>query len=438
MNRDLHNGTPRDRLRLLQLEKLQMLLNRAYLNVDFYRRQMDSLAILPEDVMTLDDFRRLPLTSSDDLAEHYPYGLFATPLRSIVRLKVAHSRAGRPIVVGYTRRDISTWQSLMVDLFRQVGVSDRDIVQVAFNYSLFPGAFTFNHATELIGATLAPSATLSARLQLSIMQDFRSTVLASYPSFALHLAETMEKLGISSDQLHLRCLILGPDVLPHSARQRLESILGVPVYALYGVGELVEPGMAGECSARDGFHLAEEHFLVELIQPATGQPAAPGEEGELVVTTLSSEAYPLIRYRTGDITTLQETPCACGLTSLRVGSILRRADNRVSVRGVPIYPDRIRELLQEKEERLDDFRLLITRRHGIGEQLEVLVSLTESSGQERSRPGLVEMLRSHRRRSLGLGVRVQIVERARLPKAGLTAHTVFLDAPSGRQPGQWW
>jgi phenylacetate-CoA ligase len=419
----------REEIRQLQMERLQVTLNRAFLSVDFYRRRMDEIGLLPEEVRTLEDLRRMPFTTRRDLAEHYPYGLFAVPLRSIVRLKITNPMLrdrGQPIVVGFTRHDVSMWQSLMRRLYAQLGVTDRDIVQVAFNFSLFPGAFTFNHAVEAMGATLAPSATISARLQLQIMQDFRSTVLATTGAFALHIVETMKSESIDPHRLHLRLVLLGPDPLPEITRLRLEQGLGVPVYGLYGVNEMVEPGMAGECIEKAGMHLAEDQFLAEIVHPLTGQPVPADHEGELVLTTLTTEGYPLIRFRTGDVTVLRDAPCACGRAMARLSPILRRTDNRLSIRGIPFYPEEIEMLLREFDPALHDFRLLITTSHGVGDQLEILLlrePTPDYPGGGRSH--YLEALRSRLRRALGLGVRVTLVDRDRMPVEGLIYRTVF-------------
>jgi phenylacetate-CoA ligase len=430
-----HEAGTREQVRQLQLERLQMSLNRAYSSVEFYRQRMDELEILPEDVGTFETLRRFPFTTSEDLAEHYPYGLFAVPLRSIVRLKMTGSGQGKPIVVGFTRHDVAMWQALMVRLYERLGVSDRDIVQVAFNFSLFPGAFTFMQAAEALGATLAPSATVSATLQLKIMRDFRSTVLATTPSFMLHIVEAMETAGFALRDLKLRLVLLGPDALPEGTRQQLETLLGVPVRSLYGVAEMVEPGLAGECLVRDGLHLAEDQFLAEIVHPATGEPVPTGQEGELVLTTLTTEAYPLIRYRTGDVTVLHEAPCGCGQTAVRISPILRRTDNRVSVRGIPLYPEQVGALLQTLDPALLDFRMIIYTHQGMGEQLEVLVvrPAAENFPGDR-RAHYLERLRSHLRRMLGLGVRVQLVEPERLPLEGLINKTVFRKMTSRLAP----
>jgi len=446
MSQEAIDRMPRDQIRQLQMERLQMTLNRAYLNVDFYRRRMDALQILPEDVGTFATLRDFPFTTREDLTEHYPYGLFAVPLRSIVRLKItapALKDRGKPVVIGFTRHDVAMWQSLMVRLYEQLDLTDRDIIQVAFNFSLFPGAFTFNHAAEALGATLAPSATISATLQLQIMQDFRSTVLATTAAFALHIVDTMLRNGMEPDSLNLKLILVGPDPLPEATRERLESVFGAPVYGLYGVTEMVEPGLAGECAAKSGLHMADDQFLAEIVNPATGEPVPPGQEGELVLTTLTAEAYPLIRYRTGDVAGLRETQCACGRTSTRIAPVLRRTDNRISIRGVQIYPEQVEEILRGIDQGLDDFRLIVHTCYGIGEQLEIAV--VRSRGKDfpgGGRSQYLDVLRSHIRRLLGLGVRVQIVDQERLPGEGMIYKTVFrhetaVSGPDGQAAKPW-
>ena len=422
----------REQIRQMQLERLQMTLNRAYFNVDFYRSRMDSLQLLPEDVSTFEDLRRFPFTTRQDLADHYPYGLFAVPLRSIVRLKVTSPvlrDRGKPIVVGFTRHDVGMWQSLMVRLYEQLGVTDRDIVQVAFNFGLFPGALTFNQAAESLGATLAPSASISATLQLQIMQDFRSTVLATTAAFALHIVETMRRQQTDSESLHLKLLLLGPDPLAEETRQHLETAFGVPVYGLYGVSEMVEPGIAGECPNKNGLHWAEDQFLAEIVNPVTDEPVPQGHEGELVITTLTTEGYPIIRYRTGDVTVMHESPCTCGRTLARISPIFRRTDNRLSVRGIQLYPEQVEQFLTGIDPQIEDLRLVVYTRHGIGEQLEILVSRSpDRDSPKESRSHYLETLRSQVRRALGLGARIQIVDRDRLPKEGMIRKTIFRSA----------
>ncbi len=427
-----------EQIRRLQAERLQMTLNRAYLHVDFYRKRMDSLGILPEDIGGTAELSRFPFTTRRDLRDHYPYGLFAVPLRNIVRLKISAPPLRdreKPIVIGYTKHDVGMWQSLLVRLYEQLGVTERDIVQVAFNYSLFPGAFTFNYAAEAIGATLAPAATNSALMQLQTMQDFRSTILATTAAFALHIVDTMAEQNIDPGSLHLRLILVGPDPLPEITREKLESSFGVPVFGLYGVSEMGEPGMAGECREKSGLHIAEDQFLAEIVHPVTGEPVPPGNEGELVITTLTAEAYPLIRYRTGDITVLRESPCACGRPWARIVPILRRTDNRLSVRGIPVYPEHVEQLLRAADPLIKDFRLVIHTVHGIGEQMELL--LVRKEGNEfpgGNRAQYLDQLRGSIRRSLGMGIRVHLVEPDRLPGEGLIYKTVFRNLSSSLGP----
>ncbi|MDY0041265.1 MAG: AMP-binding protein, partial [Desulforhabdus sp.] len=309
------------------------------------------------------------------------------------------------------------------------GVTDRDIVQVAFNFSLFPGALTFNQAVESLGATLAPSAMISATLQLQIMQDFRSTVLATTAAFALHIVETMKRQQTDPENLHLKLILLGPDPLAEETRQHLEAAFGVPVYGLYGVSEMVEPGMAGECRHKSGLHWAEDQFLAEIVNPVTGEPVAHGQEGELVITTLTTEGYPIVRYRTGDVTVMHESPCPCGRNLARISPVFRRTDNRLSVRGIPLYPEQVEELLTGIDPAIEDIRVIVHTRHGIGERLEIMIARSPARELPReSRSQYLEGLRSQLRRALGLGARIHLVDLDRLPKEGLIRKTVFMSA----------
>ena len=270
---------PREELADLQLERLQVTLNRGYAKVDFYRQRFEELGFLPEDINSMEDLARLPCTTVNDLVEHYPYGLFSVPLKSIVRLKFSAAPRIRPLVIGYTQRDVQNWLEVMARHMIAMGIGVRDIIQIAFNYGLFTGAFTFNHAAELIGATVAPTSIASATIQVQIMQDFRSTVLATSPTFAMHIAETRERLGIDLDQTFLRIGLFGPEAMSPDVRRRLEERLRIQAYAVYGVNEMVEPGMAAECQEKSGLHLAEDHFYPEIVDPDSCQPLAQDSKG---------------------------------------------------------------------------------------------------------------------------------------------------------------
>lgn len=419
-------GLSRDKIKELQLERLQSTLNRAYTRVDFYRKRFDEIDFSPEDVTQLNDLQMLPFTTQKDLARHYPYGLFSVPLKDIVRLKFSTSLDNSPIVIGHTKKDRNTWAELMARFMAGVGVTERDIIQVAFNYSLFTGAFNFNSGAEYIGATVAPTATVSATVQLRIMQDFRSTVIATTPSFALHILKTMKKQSLDPYLFHLRTGIFGPESMSVTLRKKLEEGFGIKAYGIYGVHEMVEPGMGGECEQQDGFHLAEDHFFAEIINPATAQLLPPGTPGELVITTLTTEAYPLIRYRTGDITTIKDVPCACGRCTLRFSPIFRRSDDRVTVRGVSFYPQQVETLIREIEPNIPDFRLKVSTTFGLGDQLDIILALPEKETDMHARKvQVLERVRSSLRRNLGLGVRVQWIRFDQLPVAGLLYKTII-------------
>ncbi len=419
-------GLGRDQIRDLQLERLQLTCNRAYSRVEFYRKRFDEIGLMPEDIKDLDDLEKFPFTTQEDLAGHYPYGMFAVPLKDIVRLKYSKSVGDSPIVIGYTKKDVKIWTQLMARFMSSIGIDKKDIVQIAFNYSLFTGAFNFNAGTEEIGATVAPSATVSATIQLKIMQDFRSTVLATTPSFALHILKTMRNQSLDPFLFHLRMGIFGPDFMNLRLRKELEHGFGIKAFSLYGVEELVEPGVAGECEYQEGLHIAEDHFYAEIINPVTGKILPPGSPGELVITTLTIEAYPLIRYRTGCITTLSESPCPCGRKTIRMSPSFRRSDDKITVRGVSIYPQQVERIIKEIEPAIADFRLIVHTTWGLGDRLDLLlVPPADEEAMKGSRAQVLESIRTTLRRHLGLGVRIQWTDREMIPAEGMLYKTVI-------------
>lgn len=406
---------PREELADLQLERLQVTLNRGYAKVDFYRQRFEELGFLPEDINSMEDLARLPCTTVNDLVEHYPYGLFSVPLKSIVRLKFSTAPRIRPLVIGYTQRDVQNWLEVMARHMIAMGIGVQDIIQIAFNYGLFTGAFTFNQAAELIGATVAPTSIASATIQVQIMQDFRSTVLATSPTFAMHIAETKERLGIDLDQTFLKIGLFGPEAMSPDVRRRLEERLRIQAYTVYGVNEMVEPGMAAECQEKSGLHLAEDHFYPEIVDPDSCQPLAQGQQGELVITTLTNEGYPLIRFRTGDITRLDFSPCPCGRTGVRMAPPLSRSDNLFMVRGISIHPEQVERLLREAAPEVESYRIIVRKRDGLNDQLELQVAYPENYVSEWYHThALADDIRAHLRRALGLGVKVKLMEASNL------------------------
>jgi len=397
----------------LQNERLQIVLNLAYSHVDFYRKKFDEAGVNPDSIKNLEDLQRIPFTTRKDLMDNYPYGMFAVPLRDVVRLQFPMGLYGNPIVIGYTRQDLKIWRELVARIMVGIGITEQDIIQVAFNYGLFLGAIRFNQSAELIGAAVVPTSIASAEVQLRIMRDFRSTVLASTPSFALHIMETMKRKKIDPRTLSLKIGLFGAEPWSESIRQVIEENLNIKAYDIYGVMELVEPGVAGECSARAGLHIFEDHFFAEVIDPHTGQTLSAGQEGELVLTTLTTNAYPLLRYRTSDMTTLHYDRCSCGRTLARMDRVLHRTDQMMSVRGINVFPEKIEEVLVGTgiEGVGPGYSLEVTGKQGMNDRLKVLVEASPEiwSTKEERKIALQEVVQSALRRALGLRVEVEIV-----------------------------
>ncbi len=397
----------------LQMERLQMVINQAYAHVDFYRRQFDQAGVSPDDIKTIADIKKIPFTTRQDLMDSYPYGLFAVPLRDVVYLQFPSGLYGNPIVIGYTREDLKNWREMVARIMVGVGITEHDVLQVAFNYGLFSGAMRFNQSAELIGAAVVPTSINSAEIQLRIMQDFRSTVLATTPSFALHMAETMKRKKISHANLCLRLALLGAEPWPEEVRQTIEEDLGLQAYDIYGVLELVEPGVAGECPARRGLHINEDHFFAEVIDPVSGDNLPEGEEGELVLTTLTNAAYPLLRYRTNDVTALNYAPCSCGRTFVRMARVLKRTDQMITVRGINVFPEKISEVLTNFPELERDYSLQVRRKKGLNDQLQLNVILSSglTHGPEKRKKDQQEEIQMALRRAIGLSIEVKLMER---------------------------
>jgi len=403
----------------LQMERLQIVVNQAYAHVDFYRRKFDEAGLSPDDIKTLTDIRKLPFTTRQDLMDNYPYGLFAVPLRDVVCLQFPSGLYGNPIVIGYTQEDLRIWREMVARIMVGVGITEHDVIQVAFNYGLFLGAMRFNQSAELIGAAVVPTSITSAEIQLRIMQDFRSTVLASTPSFALHIVETRQKRRIPRANLSLRIGLLGAEPWPEEVRQIIEAELGLRAYDIYGVLELVEPGVAGECPARQGLHINEDHFLAEIIDPVSGENLPEGEEGELVLTTLTNAAYPLLRYRTSDLTALYYDPCPCGRTLVRMARVFKRTDQMITVRGINVFPEKIREVLALFPEVETDYTLQVKRKKGMNDQLQLLVAPAQAvtHKETKKKENLEEEMQMALRRAIGLRIEVKLTEKGERKEA---------------------
>jgi len=366
----------REEMAQLQLERLQSTLNRVYRNVSFYKKRFDGLKILPDEIQSLKDLEGFPLTAKEDLRQSYPYGMFALPLRDVVRIHSSSGVTGKPTVTGYTRNDLHHWSQLTARVLTAGGITKDDVVQITFKYGLFTGAFGLHHGAELIGASVIPMSTGNTAKQVLIMQDYKTTALVSTPSYALLLARYMEAEGMDPKNLSLKLGLFGGEPCPEPMRREIEERLFIRATDNYGVSEVMGPGVAGECERKNGLHLNEDHFIPEIIDPQTLKVLPPGAEGELVLTTLSREAFPLVRYRTRDITSLDFSPCSCGRTLARMKKVLGRSDDIIIVKGVNVFPSQVESILMEVEGVEPRYQIIVDRVEGV-DTLEVRVEVHE-------------------------------------------------------------
>src|SRR3989339_1836151 len=367
----------REDLARLQLKRLQDTVIRVYHRVPLYRCKMDELKITPDDIRTLDDIRCLPCTTKADLRDNYPFGLFAVPNDDIVRIHASSGTTGKPTVVGYTQNDIDVWSEVVARLVTAAGVTKKDTVQISFGYGLFTGGFGLHYGCERCGATVIPVSSGNTERQLMLMQDFKVTALVCTPTYALHLAEAGEEMGIDFAKAGLKWGLFGGEPWTESIRAQIESKMKITATDNYGLSEVIGPGVSGECLEQNGLHINEDHFLVEIIDPKTLLPVPPGETGELVITTLTKEAFPMIRYRTRDLTSIRPGDCPCGRTGRRMSRLAGRTDEMLIIRGMKVSPAKIESLLFEIEGNEPNYRIVIDRK-GAMDEVTVLV---EAAGE---------------------------------------------------------
>jgi len=366
---------PIDQLRALQLHRLQVITKRAYDNVELYRKSMDDRGVKPEDIKGLEDIQKLPFTTKADLRDNYPFGLFASPMNEVVRVHASSGTTGKPTVVAYTHEDIDVWSSVMVRSFAACDLGAGDIIQNAYGYGLFTGGLGAHYGAEALGATVIPISGGNTDRQIMIMQDFQVTAICCTPSYFLHLIERAGEKGVDIRKLPIRAGVFGAEPWTEAMRQRIEPLADIKAYDIYGLSEIVGPGVANECREQAGPHLFEDHFYPEIIDPETCRALPDGEEGELVITTLSKKAMPLLRYRTRDITTLLPDPCACGRTIRRMKRVSRRSDDMFIIRGVNVFPSQVETALLEVEGTLPHYQIVLTRVRDL-DQIEVQVEVT--------------------------------------------------------------
>ena len=366
----------REDLEQLQIERLQATLNRVYRNVAFYKHAFDEHSIIPSEIRSMDDFGRLPFTTREDLRKSYPYDMFAVPLRDIVRIHATSGTTGKPIVVGYTRNDINIWAALVARVLTAAGITNQDFVQIAFNYSLVTGGFGFHYGAEKIGASVIPSSIEDIRKQIIIMRDYKTSALVSTPGYALHIASVFEDTGIHPEELSLRTGIFGSEPWSENLRAQIEQGLHITAYDNYGSSEIMGPGVSFECEERKGLHINEDHFIVEVIDTESMAPVKAGEDGELVLTTITKQGFPLIRYRTGDISHLITEPCSCGRTTVRMSRVSGRTDDMLIVEGVNFFPSQIEEALLQIEGIEPHYLIILNREAGV-DIMEIQVEVPE-------------------------------------------------------------
>jgi phenylacetate-CoA ligase len=375
---------PFEQLRELQLRRLRAIVRRAYDHVELYRSRMTDAGVTPDDIRSLDDVSSLPFTMKDDLRDAYPFGLFASPLGDVVRLHASSGTTGKPTVVAYTQDDVDVWASVMVRTFACCDCDKGDIIQNAYGYGLFTGGLGAHYGAEALGATVIPISGGNTDRQIMVMKDFGVTALCCTPSYFLYMLERAQELGVDIRELPLRVGIFGAEPWTEAMRKHIESAGGVKAYDIYGLSEVIGPGVASECVVQDGLHIFEDHFYPEIIDPQTGKPLPDGQEGELVFTTLSKRAMPMIRYRTRDITNILPERCPCGRTVRRIRRISRRSDDMFIIRGVNVFPSQVETALLAVEGTLPHYQILLTRQKGL-DQMNVQVEVTSEFFSDRIR-----------------------------------------------------
>ena len=401
----------RDELKQLQLERLQATLNRVRRSVTFYRRLFDQVGLVPEEINSLEQLAKIPFTSKTTLRQSYPYQMFAVPLREVVRLQCTSGTTGEPIVVGYTRNDLTHWTEASARILSAGGVTKDDVVQICFDYSLFGGGLGFHYGAELIGASVIPGSNLDPARQVTIARDYRTTALVATPGFGLRLTAAIRKKGLGPADIYLKRGLFTGEPFSEKTRKQIEDELNIKATDNYGLSEIVWPGVAGECEEKKGLHIFEDQFIAEIIDPETEEVLPLGEKGELVLTTITKEAFPLIRYRTGDITILDTSLCKCGRTLIKMKKVAGRTDELVTIKGVRFFPSQIEHIFSRIEKVEPHICVVIDRRDG-EDIVEVLVEISQEIFFDEMKK--LQELKSRGEREvyqdLGISVEVKLVE----------------------------
>ena len=398
-------------LEALQLERLKWTVDYCYKNVPFYTKKLDEAGVTAEKIKSLSDIKYIPPTTKADLRDNYPFGLFAKPMREIVRIHASSGTTGKPTVVGYTKHDLDLWSDCVARLATAAGATADDIVQISFGYGMFTGALGLHYGLEKIGETVVPNSSGNTEKALMFMRDFKTTALVATPSYALYMAETAKELQYPMSDYHLRLGLFGSEGCTPEMRTQIEKAWGLFATDNYGMSELMGPGVSGECEERDGLHFCEDYFLPEIVNPDTLEPLGEGEDGELLVTTLTKEGLPLLRYRTKDITRLNYQPCKCGRTGVRMDKVKGRSDDMLKIRGVNVFPSQIESVLVGTE-KIGPHYQLVVRREGFSDTLEVRVELIDGSVLDKYQEieKLHNLIKHNLQTVLGIQCKVSLVE----------------------------
>ena len=417
---------PVELLRDSQLRRLQAIVTRAWQQVALFRSRMEERGLKPEDIRSLDDMEKLPFTVKDDLRDTYPFGLFASPMKDVVRLHASSGTTGKPIVVAYTQEDVDVWTSVVARCLAGCGLHRGDIIQVAYGYGLFTGGLGAHYGAEALGAAVIPASGGNAVRQIMLMKDFGVTAMCCTPTYFLHLIDRAAEMGVDMKELPLRAGVFGAEPWTESMRKHIEDGSNIEAFDIYGLSEIIGPGVGCECRRHDGLHIFEDHFYPEIIDSDTGKTLPDGVEGELVLTTLSKQAMPMIRYRTRDITAILPGQCACGRTMRRIRRIGRRSDDMLILRGVNVFPSQIEAALLEIEGTLPHYQIILTREQGL-DQMEVQVEVTPQMFNDKigALQGLHKKLQAALDHMLGIRVQVSLVEMRSLERSEGKARRVI-------------
>jgi phenylacetate-CoA ligase len=403
---------PKEALKAIQLQRLKTTLERVYATVPFYRKRFEDMGIAPTDIMSLEDLKSIPFTTKQDLRENYPYGMFAVPMNNVVRIHASSGTTGQPTVVGYTARDVDTWAGLMARSLAAGGATAEDIIHNAYGYGLFTGGLGVHYGAEKLGASVIPVSGGNTKRQIVIMRDFGPTIITATPSYTLHLAEAANEMGVSFEDLKFKYGIFGAEAWSENMRAELEQKLNLTAVDIYGLSEVMGPGVAIECfEAQKGLHIFEDHFIPEIIDPDTEEVLPEGETGELVFTSITKEAFPVIRYRTRDVTSLNPEPCVCGRTHVRMNRVSGRSDDMLIIRGVNVFPSQIESVLMEMEHVEPHYQLIVEREKQM-DTLTIMVEVGERlfSDEVKYLQELEQKIVKSVKEYIGVSAKVKLVE----------------------------